>query len=133
MGSSQTIISENLAKTNRMFVNPRKKKQIWNASNERMLCRGTATFEVSYGGQTTDISALVSPDLDDDVLLGEKAFQRRSLEGGKLKPMNGGPMTIHMKKGDIRPTHIYTACKCSSKNMPKMNLTNQRTWELFRK
>ena len=42
-----------------------------------MLCRGTATFEVSYGGQTTEVSALVSPDLnDDDVLLGWKALQR---------------------------------------------------------
>ena len=76
MGCSQTIITENLAKTNRMFVDRKKKKQIWNASNEHMLCRGTATFEVSYGSQTTKVSALVSPDLEDDVLLGWRGLQR---------------------------------------------------------
>ena len=156
-GCSQTIVSEKLTRTNRMSVNPRKKKQIWNASNERMVCRGTTTFEVSYYGQSTRVSALVSPDLnDDDVLLGWKSLQKLkiipenfpnpiktedviraacakmdprtaientmkkfptvfdepSLEGGKLKPMKGGPMTIHLKKGEIKPTHIYTARKC---------------------
>merc|ERR1711963_1106846 len=35
-GCSQTIISEDLAKSNKLFVNRKKKKQIWNASNERM-------------------------------------------------------------------------------------------------
>ena len=39
-------------------------------------------------------------------------FEEPSLDGGKLKPMKGGPMTIHMKKGKIKPTHIYTARKC---------------------
>merc|ERR1719245_1023487 len=42
-----------------------------------MICKGTTTFEVSYHGQSTKVSALVSPDLnDDDVLLGWKALQR---------------------------------------------------------
>ena len=60
-----------------MSVNPRKKKQIWNASNERMVCRGTTTFEVSYHGQSTRVSALVSPDLNnDDVLLDWKTLQK---------------------------------------------------------
>ena len=130
-----------------------------------MSCKGTATFEVSHGGQTTEVSALVSPNLDDDVLLGWQALQRLkiipenfpnvmkaeeivwtacvkntepekvpktdpkaeiektmaefptvfekpSLDGGKLKPMKGGSMTIHMKKGKIKPTHIYMARKC---------------------
>ena len=39
-------------------------------------------------------------------------FEEPNLDGGKLKPMKGGPMTIHMKKGEIKPTHIYTARKC---------------------
>ena len=142
---------------------------------------------VNYEGQKTEVMALVSSDLDDEVLLGWRALQRLhiipenfpqvmesastksaepdkvvrsacvknaepkqataetpnqhlisstgtnldpkaeiekamadnpsvfeepSLDGGKLKPMKGGPMTIHMKKGEIKPTHIYTARKC---------------------
>merc|ERR1712223_82833 len=67
-GCSQTIVSENLTKTHRMLVNPKKKKQIWNASNERMLCRGTTTFEASCGDQTTEVLVLVSPDLNDDAV-----------------------------------------------------------------
>ena len=39
-GCSQTIISESLAKTNKMFVDLKKTKQIWNASNEQ--CRAKA-------------------------------------------------------------------------------------------
>ena len=39
-------------------------------------------------------------------------FEEPSLDGGKLKPMKGGSMTIHMKKGKIKPTHIYMARKC---------------------
>ena len=155
-----------------MFVNWRKKKQIWNASNELMSCEGTTTFQVNYEGQKTEVVALVSSDLDDEVLLGWRAVQRLkiipeifphvmesastkiaesdkivqsacvkdtepdqattetpsqllmsstetsldpkakiekamadfpsvfeepSLDGSKLKPMKGGPMTIHMK------------------------------------
>merc|ERR1711997_1202990 len=71
-GCSQTIVSEKLTKKNWMSVNPWKKKQIWNASNERMICRGTTTFEVSYHGQTAKVSALVSPDLNDDEELDEE-------------------------------------------------------------
>ena len=158
-GCSQTIISKSLAKTNEMFMDPKKTKQIWNASNELMLCKGTATFEVAFGGQNTEVMALMSPDLEDYVLLGRRALQRLKIillnfpnvmkeeivwsacvqntpetdpkaeiektmakfptvleepspDGRKLKPMKGGQMTIHMKKGEIKPTHIYTARIC---------------------
>merc|ERR1712218_212609 len=33
-------------------------------------------------------------------------------EGGKLKPMKGGKMKIHMKPGPKKVTHIFTARKC---------------------
>ena len=46
------------------------------------------------------------------VFIVPSVFEEPSLDGGKLKPMKGGPMTIHMKKGEIKPTHIYTARKC---------------------
>ena len=41
-----------------------------------MSCEGTATFEVNYEGQKTEVVALVSSDLDDEVLLGWRALQR---------------------------------------------------------
>ena len=153
-----------------------------------MSCKGTATFEVSHGGQTTKVSALVSPNLDDDVLLGWRALQRLkiipenfpnvmkaeeivwtacvkntepekvpktdpkagiekamakfptvfeepSLDGGKLKPMKGGPMTIHMKKGKIKPTHIYTAWKCpyAFKEYAKDELDKSENMQIIQK
>ena len=187
-GCSQTIISEDLAKSNKMAVDKKKKKEILNASNERMSCEGTVSFEVKYEGQKTEVLALVSSDLADEILIGWRALQRLNiipenfphvirsasassaesdqtvrsasasstesdpalnvknpsqllksstgmnsdpkaeiektiaafptvfeepgLEGGKLKPMKGGPMSIHLKPGEIKPTHIFTARKC---------------------
>ena len=39
-------------------------------------------------------------------------FEEPSLDEGKLKPMKGGQITIHLKKDEIKPTLIYTARKC---------------------
>ena len=161
-GSSQTIIAMNLVNANDMPVDKKKKRKIFNASDEPMACEGTVTFEVEYEGQKTNVAALVSSDLTNEVLLGWKAlkrlkiipdnfphvseickvqnvgaeaaavdlgpdpraniekameafpevFEEPGLDGGQLKPMKGGPMSIHLKPGPIKPTHIYTARRC---------------------
>ena len=62
-------------------------------------------------------------------------FDEPSLEGGKLKPMKGGPMTIHMKKGEIRPIHIYIArkCSCAFKEYAKDELDKSENMEIIQK
>ena len=41
-----------------------------------------------------------------------KVFDEPGVEGGKLKPMKGGPMKIHLKPGPKKVTHLYTPRKC---------------------
>ena len=75
-GCSQSIISYDIAYDNGIRIDTRKKKTILNASDEPMLCNGTVTFNLSYYGHRTTVEALVSSDLDDEVLLGWQTLKR---------------------------------------------------------
>ena len=73
-GCSQTIVGKEMADNNCMVIDTSKKKGIRNASNGPMKCEGTTTFEVQYEGKTTTVEALVSSDMDDEMLMGWKAL-----------------------------------------------------------
>ena len=75
-GCSQSIISHDIAVNNGMRINKRKKKTILNASDEPMICNGTVLFDLSYYDHRTTVEALVSSDLNDEVLLGWQTLKR---------------------------------------------------------
>ena len=155
-GCAQTIIAKDLVDSKCMEVDQNLKKKIVNASDEQMACEGTVSFGVKFEGVETDVAALVSSDLQDEILIGWRTLQRLGIisqnfphvakvckalndsnvpdsrtkiedlmsefpsvfeepggiNGGQLKPMKGDQMTIHLKPGPMKPTHIYTARKC---------------------
>ena len=59
-----------------MEINPKKRKRILNASDEFMHCNGTVIFNVNYCGLWTTVEALVSSDLENEVLLGWQTLKR---------------------------------------------------------
>ena len=75
-GCSQSLVSLNIAKANGMSINKNKKKNIRNASDEKMICNGTVVFKLDFQGVSTKVEALVSQDLKDEVLLGWAALKR---------------------------------------------------------
>ena len=119
---------------------PREKKQIWNASNERMLCRGTTTFEASYGDQTTEVLVLVSPDLNDDaVLLGWKALQRLRIipenfpSPTKTKEDDASVQALTVKIEPLDPTPPDTSPEILPETMPPEILPETMPPDICRK
>ena len=159
-GSSQSIISYDIANKYGFRIDYRNKKAIHDAQHGKMDCTGSTDFEVEYEGNKTNVQALVSKSLEDECLLGWRALQRLNIihedfphpipsvavrattsnlakapdvsknittdvsenvptsveklieefpkvfdTSGPLKPMKGGPMTIHMK-GKVKPLHL---------------------------
>ena len=145
-GSSQSVISFDLAKKHGLKIDYRNKKVIEDAQNGRMDCTGSTSFEVDYLGNKTNVLALVSKSLENECLLGWRALQRLRIipedfplpitnaevkttsstmtsqaqvevekliddfpevfdTSGPLKPMKGGPMTIHLR-GEVKPLHL---------------------------
>ena len=78
-GSSQGLVAENIAIKHGMKVNPKRRRNIQVANGKSMHCSGTVDFGVEYEGQRTDVRALVSHDLNNEILLGWKALQRLSM------------------------------------------------------
>ena len=75
-GCSQSIVAFDIVREHGMEINPKKKKRILNASDEVMYCNGTVIFNVNYCGLWTTVEALVSSDLEDEVLLGWQTLKR---------------------------------------------------------
>merc|ERR1712218_268831 len=59
-----------------MVIDPRRKRSIRTANGNAMHCSGTVDFGVEYEGQRTDVRALVSRDLEVEILLGWRSLQR---------------------------------------------------------
>ena len=104
-GCSQTIIAKDLVCTNNMAIDRSKKKNIKNASDERMACEGTVTFEVEFEGQKTDVVALVSSDLAGEVLLGWRALKRL-----KIIPEGFPHVSKTLESADTRRVDAEIGC-----------------------
>ena len=75
-----------------MFINSSKKKSIQNASDEAMFCNGTVLFGLNYFGTSTTMEALVSSDLEDEVLLGWQTLKSlKIIHEDFPKPLSFGP------------------------------------------
>ena len=172
-GSTQGLIAENIVKKHNMIVDPKKRRQIQAANGDPMHCSGAVDFGVEFEGQRTDVRALVSRDLVDEILLGWRALQRLQIipEGfpkpttcrktisvsrcdskitievlmeefsdifkvdGDLRIMKGGPMTIKMRDGPIKPTFVSTARKCpyAFENLVKAKLDEDEALGIIEK
>ena len=78
-GCSQSIVALDLVEANNMEIDKKAKKRIRNASDEPMACHGSVVFEVGWQGRRTEVVALVSSDLTQEVLLGWKTLKRLSI------------------------------------------------------
>ena len=75
-GCQQSLVSADLVSAYGMVLDPRRTKQIQAVDGGDVPCSGSVTFKAPYGGQETDILALVTPALHEEVVLGWRALQR---------------------------------------------------------
>ena len=94
-GSSQSIISFDIAKRCDLRIDYGKKKIIKDAQHNRMDCTGTTTFLAEYEGNSTEVMALVSKSITNECLLGWRALQRL-----KILPENFPHAIVKAVKAD---------------------------------
>ena len=75
-GCYQSFVASDLVKTYGMQVDRNRVKKIKAVDGGQMECSGSVAFQVTYEGQKTDVLALVTQALQDEVLLSWKKFQR---------------------------------------------------------
>ena len=75
-GCYQSLVASNLVKTYGMQVDRNRVKKIKAVDRGQMECSGSVAFQVTYEGQKTDVLALVTPALQDEVLLSWRMLQR---------------------------------------------------------
>merc|ERR1712024_439768 len=75
-GSTQGLIAENIVRQHKMVVNQKRRRNIQTANGDSMHCSGAVDFGVEFEGQRTDVRALVSRDLEDEILLGWRSLHR---------------------------------------------------------
>ena len=75
-GSSQSIISHDIAIKFGFEIDRNNKKVIKDAQYKKMDCTGSTSFHVEYEGKQTEVLALVSKSIKNECLLGWRALQR---------------------------------------------------------
>ena len=70
------MVASNLVNNYGMKVDRNRVKKIKAVDGGQMECSGSVAFQVTYEGQKTDVLALVTQALQDEVLLSWKKFQR---------------------------------------------------------
>ena len=81
-GCYQTLISTDLVSANGMIVDTHDKKTLKTVNSNRMNCSGSVTFKVEYEGRKTDVLALVSSSIQEEIQLADIATT-----GGHLKEL----------------------------------------------
>ena len=74
-GCEQTVISQDLVTANGMEVDTNLKKRLKAANGAPMKCSGSVVLRVAFQGAETDVLALATPSLREEVLLSWKALQ----------------------------------------------------------
>ena len=75
-GCYQSLITMDLVSANSMVVDRYDKRMLKTVSGNQMDCSGSVTFEVEYEGRKTDVLALVSSSIQEEILLSWQVMQR---------------------------------------------------------
>jgi hypothetical protein len=68
-GFTQSMISENVVSCQNLAVDTRLGKRVRAVNNQKLECSGTVTFGIEFKGRSTEVVALVSLSITEEVLL----------------------------------------------------------------
>ena len=83
-GCTMTLIAENVVTRQGMTVNTRSKKRVRAVNGQRLNNSGMVTFGIEYQGQTTEVEALVSSSIEDEVLLSWQVLKKLGVIGSSF-------------------------------------------------
>ena len=69
-------MAEDLVSACGLVLDQTKKKKIKSVDGNRVPCSGLTSFQATYGGETTNVLALVTPALNKEVILSGRTIQR---------------------------------------------------------
>ena len=98
-GFYQSLMSLDLVFAYGMYLDQGRIKKIKAVDGCQMKCCGSVSFQALYEGQTTDVLALVTPALQDEILLSWRTLQRLG----------------------VIPED-FPHCACTTKAMPKVKI-----------
>ena len=86
-------MAEDLVSACGLVLDQTKKKKIKSVDGNRVPCSGSTLFQATYGGETTNVLALVTPALKKEVILSWRTLQRL-----KVIPKDfPSPAPLHVK------------------------------------
>ena len=92
-GCQQTLVAEDLVSACGLVLDQTKKKKIKSVDGNRVPSSGSMSFQATYGGETTNVLALVTPALNKEVILSLRTLQRL-----KVIPKDfPSPVPLHVK------------------------------------
>ena len=108
-GCQQTLVAEDLVIACGLMLDQTKKKKIKSVDGNRVPCSGSTSFQATYGGETTNVLALVTPALNKEVILSWRILQRL-----KVIPKDfPSPVPLHVKdatsKVEKKQSNLVTA------------------------
>lgn len=83
-GCTATLVANNIAKRQRMSINPNVRRSIKTVEGRWLTISGSVTFDIEYQGRTARVEALVSTSFEDEIFLSWKVL--RDLEIGNQFP-----------------------------------------------
>ena len=126
-GCQETLVSEDLVDYLWLVLDVRQKKRIKGIHGRRVQCLGSNTFQVTYDGQTTNVLALVTSSLNNEIVLSLKVLQRLGilLEDYQRRQFTKPNKSFNINEDNKEPLHDNIdlkgsnspiACKHSQEN-----------------
>ena len=75
-GCTQTLVSADVARQKGLTVDTRSRKRVRAVNGQKLDCLGTVTFDIDFQGKSTEVVALVSSSIADEVLLSWQDLQK---------------------------------------------------------
>ena len=110
-GCQQTLVAEDLVIACGLMLDQTKKKKIKSVDGNRVPCSGSTSFQATYGGETTNVLALVTPALNKEVILSWRTLQRLKV--------------IPKDFPSLVPLHVKAATSKAKKKQSNMVNSNQ--------
>ena len=117
-GCQQTLVAEDLVSACGLVLDQTKKKKVKSVDGNRVPCSGSTSFQATYGGETTNVLALVTPALNKEVILSWRTLQRL-----KVIPKDfPSPVPLHVKAATSKAEKGQSNLVKTERNRQKFRL-----------
>ena len=118
----QTIIARNVAARHNMLIDPNSQQRFRAVNGQRLDNSGSVIFNIEYQGWTTEVKALVSKSIKDEVLLSLRVLQSLCVIDSSFQNVREGLAKAAYQCG--KTGHYKSICR-SLQRPPNPNRYNE--------